>query len=68
MMKFHLWKFLALLLTGFLLFSTPQKINRFTVPEPVTHQLEEAPKQIHDWRQNTFAFHTQQRTNLIWRS
>ncbi|MGL6337930.1 MAG: hypothetical protein ACRC80_02185 [Waterburya sp.] len=65
MMKFYLWKFLALLLTGFLLFSLPLIINRFTVHDSVTHQLEEAPKQIHNWRQSTIAFHPPQRINLI---
>ena len=67
-MKFHLWKFLALLLTGFLLFSTSQIINRFTVHDQVTHQLKEAPKQIDDWRQSGFAIHTSPRTNLTWLS
>ncbi|AFZ38120.1 hypothetical protein Sta7437_4664 (plasmid) [Stanieria cyanosphaera PCC 7437] len=45
MIKFHLWKFLALLLTGFLLFSLSLIINHFTVYGSVTHQLEKASKQ-----------------------
>lgn len=68
MVKFHLGKFLALLLTGCLLFSLPQIINHLTMHDPVTHQLKEAPKQIDSWRQSGFAFDTLQKTNSIWRS
>ena len=68
MKKLDLKKFFALLLTGCLLFSLPQIINYFVVHESVTHQLEEAPKQIDNWRQSGFAFDTPQGTNSIWRS
>lgn len=63
-MKFHLWKFLALLLIGFFLFSTPQIINRFVVHNSVTHQFEEVPKQIHHWQQSVIALYTPQRANF----
>ena len=68
MKKIDIKKFLALLLTGCLLFSLPQIINYFVVHDSVTHQLEEAPKPTDNWRQSGFAFDTSQRTNLIWRS
>ncbi|PSB09329.1 hypothetical protein C7B62_13685 [Pleurocapsa sp. CCALA 161] len=63
MVKFHLGKFLALLLTGCLLVSLPQIINYFAMHDPVTHQLEKAPKQIDSWRQSGFAIITSQRAN-----
>ena len=70
MLKLNLKKFLALLLTGCLLFSLPQIINYFSemVQDSVTHQLEKAPNETDNWRQSGFAFDTPQRTNLIWRS
>lgn len=68
MIKFRLRKFLALLLTGFLLFYMPLIINRFSVHDPVTHPFKEFPQKIHNWQQNTFALHTPQRINLTWRS
>lgn len=67
-MKFNFNKFLVLLLTGFLLFSLPQIINRFTVHESVTYQLEKPHKQIDNWQQSGFAIHTSPRTNSIWLS
>ena len=68
MIKFHLGKFLAFLLTSCLLFSLPQIINYFVVHNSVTHQLEKAPKQTDNWRRSEIALKTSQRTNLIWRA
>ena len=64
-MQFHLRKFWALLLIGFLLFSIPQIINLFTVHDQITHQVESSYQQINDWQQSAIAFYPQ-KTNLIW--
>ena len=57
-MQFHLRKFWALLLIGFLLFSIPQIIKVFTVHDPITHQVERSHQQINDWQQSAIAFYS----------